>query len=139
MVEICLSEKYRRLQILSLDTSTYWPKFTIRLKKMNERKYRTASDKYNSGEKINLEELIILGLDLDDAFRPDDLTGNSIIECPKIHETDCEGTLILRESKYDYGPYIGCGSKACNFYLTIKQLKECIEEFTEQLLNKKYE
>ena len=85
---------------------------------MNEEEHRIAVDKYYNGQKLSLIECIIIN-----AFEAleSDENGNSKVKCPN---DGCNGTLVLKESRHEYGPYVGCTSKACNFYITIKKMKE---------------
>ena len=85
-----------------------------------EKKYGLASDKYYNGQKITFEEFVLLGVP--DALVPDNY-GNSIVECPN-KDRGCDGTLIIKESRNGYAPYIGCTSQACNFYTTFKKVKD---------------
>lgn len=86
---------------------------------MNEERQNIANEKYNNGKKLSIEEAFTVGA-LDELISSD-WQGNSRIECPK---NDCTGTLILKESRYGYEPYIGCTSKTCNYYTTIKKVRD---------------
>lgn len=68
-------------------------------------------------DKLDLDEVI--KLDAFDEYLVADKYGDSRIRCPK---EGCSGSLIIKESRYGYESYIGCTSKACNYYTTIKKL-----------------
>ena len=75
------------------------------------------------GQKVSLEEALLIGVLGDELGYPNEL-GQSRIRCPN----NCAGTLIEKESRYDYGPYIGCTAKSCNYHTTIKKLNDKINQ-----------
>lgn len=83
-------------------------------------KYHLAENEYSSGDKISLEEALLIRVDLDEALSINPSTGDSSIKCPR----NCGGTLVIQPSRNGYGPYVGCNSKACNFYTTVKKIKD---------------
>ena len=75
-------------------------------------------------EDLTLAEVCLAGFNNNtiEELSWDERNKKTRVLCPR---EDCKGYLQLRESKNDWGPYIGCtNTEKCTFHITLKKLKE---------------